>query len=1397
MQNVPSSALLMTVAVVAAVLTGGIAFAAMSSSSTSGAGNEGAKANSIVAENDYAQLDGETLRGADVIGYIDQAKDQQISILVTNGSTTREYNKSYDMTRNSLSDIADENDLIISAKDNGSEYYIEPTKYFKAEVVRSPQTNEIMQIRFTDDGTSSSYTKGHDTTADRAEENPGDLRTAITLRPNYPLGRDGNALKTGSASTINVSRESASVDYSDQNLPELTCSGHVFKGWNYNNTLYTGTLPGIVINDAGGSIEMTAKWEKQNYNITYSLNGGNIDGNTNDVVDTKPYESDYVIDKLPTRDGYSFAGYAKSATGNIAYNHGDSIAISSDVHLYAIWTQGDVTVTFNANGGSGSMTDQTFHPGTPTKLSKIGNNITHPDETSGGIVYHYTFAYWSTTSDGTGTRYADGISASFNADTTLYAIWNKRGDTCRVTYNLDGGKATAETVETYKPKGSITLAGAVTKDGYEFKGWNIGGTVYPAHYTYPLIGNITATATWKNVSGYDYTVVVYNMRTDGTYPDNDYAEYYTANSSDTTVTWKDLTPYIGYDLNEGVTGVTLKDGTKKYVMPEQITLDGTDYHMAEDLKLEIKSDGTSVIKAYVAVKTYKSIDVYANKGAKITEAKTKYWSKDEGPDGTKDFSSEILDDADSKTPVVQLKPAANGVQIILKGEPKPNYEWIGWANSDGDIISSSQTLILYVDSMDDVPTYRAVTIPKTFSISLVQSGNMRSIDHFSGRCDDYSASSKDHSEHIITTTYGKNAAASGYFWYDEPIKLLAYPAHGYQNPVFTAVKPNVDPVTSVLNKPMASSDVRFVMPATNLTLTAAATPITYHIEYDLNQGTSTHAPQYTGNHPLEYTIVSDDIAIGNPTMEGWRFVGWTVTGSAKNINYDSIPAAETTINSSTPQKDLILKTNTYGDLKLTANWEKDVTLTLYSGANKAKKNTLQATVTSINASKTFSLADVTPQEINGFTAIGWRPDGSAASQYYNPTGTYTVNGSEDQNNWTLYAVYNRVSTFYSGTGKSKVTTATQYYNTANNYAVTIPSSPDAISGWTALGWRSDTNASSAQYSTTGTITASAQVYYAVYNQSVTLSYAGNGNTGGSTTSHSATRLYNTNGATYNPTLNLKSNGFTKTNYHFTKWDLGAAGTAITMNGNKTAKAQWAINTYALTVSGAGSNGITADVYIGGSKVATNATTFSKTYNHGTSWKIVFHRSGYKDQTFSGTLTAAKTQSPGTWESIGIYTTINAECGLLNAIAYNGAVTKISAGGRTIASQDLIAYNWVDGSTREHVEFGPQQLSATLPTSGEITVEGYFISSNGWGSLSNAPIHVYASPVTSRYKTSHGVTYSVREPDLNTAVTVTRSSIRLGVRTIYHETSSGESDNRYVHYYSVTFIANGSSDYSIG
>ncbi|MCU1488828.1 MAG: cell wall/surface repeat protein, partial [Acidimicrobiaceae bacterium] len=126
-----------------------------------------------------------------------------------------------------------------------------------------------------------------------------------------------------------------------------------------------------------------------------------------------------------TRAGYSFSGWnTVAAGGGTAYADGASYAFTADTTLYAQWVANAHTVTFSANGGTGSMGIET-------------TNVASALTTDSFTRANYTFTGWNTAADGSGTSYADGASYAFTADTTLYAQWVANAHT--VTFSANGG----------------------------------------------------------------------------------------------------------------------------------------------------------------------------------------------------------------------------------------------------------------------------------------------------------------------------------------------------------------------------------------------------------------------------------------------------------------------------------------------------------------------------------------------------------------------------------------------------------------------------------------------------------------------------------------------------------------------------------------------------------------------------------------------------------------------------------------------------------------------------------------------------------------------------------------------------------------------------------------------
>src|SRR5690554_3810883 len=166
--------------------------------------------------------------------------------------------------------------------------------------------------------------------------------------------------------------------------------------------------------------------------VTYNGNG-----NTGGSVPTdgnNPYTSGDTVTVLGNTGSLvntcnTFNNWNTASDGSgTAYAPAATFTITTSSTLYAQWTPTGNTVTFNANGGTGSMTPQLDCA--PANL----NNNTF-------IYAGYSFNSWNTAADGSGTSYADGATYNFSADITLYAQWDIYTGPCGGSESFDNSNA--------------------------------------------------------------------------------------------------------------------------------------------------------------------------------------------------------------------------------------------------------------------------------------------------------------------------------------------------------------------------------------------------------------------------------------------------------------------------------------------------------------------------------------------------------------------------------------------------------------------------------------------------------------------------------------------------------------------------------------------------------------------------------------------------------------------------------------------------------------------------------------------------------------------------------------------------------------------------------------------
>ena len=194
---------------------------------------------------------------------------------------------------------------------------------------------------------------------------------------------------------------------------------------------------------------------------------------------------------------------------------------------------------------------------------------------------------------------------------------------------------------------------------------------------------------------------------------------------------------------------------------------------------------------------------------------------------------------------------------------------------------------------------------------------------------------------------------------------------------------------------------------------------------------------------------------------------------------------------------------------------------------------------------------------DGWEFLGWRENSDASGDVL--SSKLMADDPID-----LYAVFKQKVTLTTYNGSTSPTTSSKerYYNTEN---ITNPSFTiwqNSISGWSANGWAtSNTANANIELDNGSTVSLSSNAtYYGRYSQTIYLYYNGNGAGWGSTSTQSGTRYYNS-GNYSNPSFQVSSNGFGKSNYSFANWSLNWGtrynpGSWITLDTSATMYAMW-------------------------------------------------------------------------------------------------------------------------------------------------------------------------------------------------------------------------------------------------
>ena len=249
-----------------------------------------------------------------------------------------------------------------------------------------------------------------------------------------------------------------------------------------------------------GNVTVYAHWIGNGYTVRFAGNGATGGGTPDQAfqynIGQNLHRNGFV------RDGYTFTGW-KRADNQQAYGDGQWVTNLTTqpngiVTMVAQWSANEAHIRYNPNPPAGKTAGG---QGTPNWDGHTGD--TPAIGRNGWTIDGYTFAGWTTSPDGGGTKYAPGASWTANGTLTLYAQWTP-GE-AGLTY--DGNGATGGKTD---PQNGVTdqkvnvRQNGFTRDGYTFVRWDTqadcrGKAVNPGD-KWTLQGSSTLYACWAGVA---------------------------------------------------------------------------------------------------------------------------------------------------------------------------------------------------------------------------------------------------------------------------------------------------------------------------------------------------------------------------------------------------------------------------------------------------------------------------------------------------------------------------------------------------------------------------------------------------------------------------------------------------------------------------------------------------------------------------------------------------------------------------------------------------------------------------------------------------------------------------------------------------------------------------------
>ncbi|MBR2785379.1 MAG: InlB B-repeat-containing protein, partial [Clostridia bacterium] len=838
---------------------------------------------------------------------------------------------------------------------------------------------------------------------------------------------------------------------------------------NQTVTLYVNWIPNrinIKINKNGGSLAPEhgeTVTEEGNYiavngsTILHSISYGNTLGqnglyNYNNSTSVNILKTGYHVtpgEEYKTSGGKIFDQVTQYAASEFC----DATSNDCTSELLVNWVANTYTIKYNANGGTGTMSDTSMTYGTAKPLTE--NAFTKEG---------YTFAGWNTKADGTGTNYSNkqsvnNLTATNNGTVTLYAKWTPI--TYKIVYNSNGGTGTmADTSMTYDVAKNLTT-NSFTRTGYTFNGWNTKTDGTGNNYsneesvnnlTTTNNGTVTLYAKWTPIS---YTIKFNNNGGNGTMADLDMTYGVAKKLTENTFT-KTGSTFAGWN--------TKADGS------------GNNYTDKESVNNLTTTDGEEVTLYAKWIENGYLINYVTNGGENNHQNPTSYTygeAKELYPATKRGSTFKGWYKNEGLTEKVESITSTMTGNLTLYAKWQENDYTITFDSKGGSTVESIVKKYNEEIEEPEAPTkegyrfkgwYEDEEVTRTYTFDRMPDTNLTL----------YAGWTRD----IYTVTFNTNGGSE-----ISPVEVI------YGNRVSKPADPEKEGydfkdwyVDNNLQSPYIFSNTV----DRDMTLFAGWEPHNYTITYDLNGGSA------SGN-PNSYTIESAEITINNPSKTGHTFTGWSgtgITGTTTNLTIATGSKGDRNYTANYTANTYTISFNTNGGSEISpisgvygeeveapenpakegyrfAGWYSDSDLTqLYTFTTMPAENlTLYAKwagkeyvityevdggVLDPESPSTYTHGDVTElfdATKEGYTFKGWYTD----SEYTNKITEINRNMHEDI---TLYAKWeiNEYTVTFNTNGGSEIASQTVTYNEN----IVRPENPEK-DGYTFKGWYSNSD----------------------------------------------------------------------------------------------------------------------------------------------------------------------------------------------------------------------------------------------------------------------------------------------------------------------------------------------------